>query len=43
MLVVGPVEIYLPFSGMVDAEAERARLAKELAETSRRSSGWRSC
>ena len=33
MLVVGPVEVYLPFSGMVDAEAERARLTKELADT----------
>ena len=33
MLVVGPVEIYLPFSGMVDLEAERARLSKELADT----------
>jgi len=33
VLVVGPVEIYLPFSGMVDVEAERARLSKELADT----------
>ncbi|MGE5073950.1 MAG: valine--tRNA ligase, partial [Anaerolineae bacterium] len=33
VLVVGPVEIYVPFSGMVDLDAERARLSKELAET----------
>ncbi len=33
VLVVGPVEIYLPLSGMVDLEAERARLSKELADT----------
>ena len=33
VLVVGMVEIYLPLSGLVDAEAERARLKKELAET----------
>lgn len=32
VLVVGPVEIYLPISGMVDADADRARLSKELAE-----------
>ncbi len=32
VLVVGPVEVYLPFSGMVDLDAERARLSKELAE-----------
>ncbi len=32
VLVVGPVEIYLPLSGMVDLDAERARLSKELAE-----------
>jgi valyl-tRNA synthetase len=32
VLVVGPVEIYLPLSGMVDLNAERARLSKELAE-----------
>ncbi|MEZ0396566.1 MAG: valine--tRNA ligase [Anaerolineales bacterium] len=32
-LVVGPLEIYLPLAGMTDPEAERARLAKELAET----------
>jgi valyl-tRNA synthetase len=32
-LVVGAVEIYLPLSGLVDLEAERARLQKELAET----------
>ncbi len=31
-LVVGAVEIYLPLSGLVDLEAERARLQKELAE-----------
>jgi valyl-tRNA synthetase len=30
-LVVGGVEIYLPLAGMVDLDAERARLAKELA------------
>jgi valyl-tRNA synthetase len=33
VLVVGAVEIYLPLSGLVDANAERARLMKELAET----------
>jgi valyl-tRNA synthetase len=33
VLVVGMVEIYLPLSGLVDVEAERARLKKELAET----------
>lgn len=32
VLVVGSVEIYLPLSGMVDVDAERARLSKELAE-----------
>ncbi len=32
VLVVGAVEIYLPLAGMVDMEAERARLQKELAE-----------
>ena len=31
-LVIGPVEIYLPLSGMVDLEQERVRLEKELAE-----------
>ncbi len=30
-LVVGGAEIYLPLAGMVDLDAERARLAKELA------------
>ena len=29
-LVVGGVEIYLPLAGMIDLEAERARLQKEL-------------
>ncbi|MGC8855869.1 MAG: valine--tRNA ligase, partial [Anaerolineae bacterium] len=32
ILVVGPVEIYLPLAGMVDESAERARLQKELSE-----------
>ena len=32
-LVVAPVEISLPLAGLVDVEAERERLAKELAET----------
>ncbi len=32
ILVVGPVEIYLPLAGMVDENAERARLQKELSE-----------
>jgi valyl-tRNA synthetase len=32
-LIAGAVEIYVPLSGMVDLEAERARLQKELAET----------
>jgi len=30
--VVGPVEIYLPLSGLVDAVEERSRLEKDLAE-----------
>ncbi len=30
ILVVGPIEIYLPLAGMVDLEAERKRLAKEV-------------
>jgi valyl-tRNA synthetase len=30
-LVVGPVEIHIPLSGMVDMDAERLRLEKELA------------
>ncbi|MGC8878135.1 MAG: valine--tRNA ligase [Anaerolineae bacterium] len=29
-LVVGGVEVYLPLAGMIDVEAERARLSKEL-------------
>ena len=32
-LVVAPVEISLPLAGLVDVEAERERLEKELAET----------
>lgn len=32
-LVVGPVEVYLPLAGLVDASEERARLEKDLAET----------
>jgi valyl-tRNA synthetase len=32
VLVVGPVEIYLPLSGMVDIQEERARLEKDLRE-----------
>ena len=32
-LVVTPLEITLPLAGLVDAEAERGRLEKELAET----------
>ncbi|MFM8321629.1 MAG: class I tRNA ligase family protein, partial [Chloroflexota bacterium] len=32
-LVVGPVEIFLPLAGMVDAGEERARLEKDLSET----------
>jgi valyl-tRNA synthetase len=31
-LVVGPIEAYLPLAGMVDLDAERARLTKELDE-----------
>ncbi len=31
-LVAGPVEIYIPLSGMVDLQAERQRLEKELAD-----------
>jgi len=30
-LVVGPVEIYVPLSGMMDMEEERSRIEKELA------------
>jgi valyl-tRNA synthetase len=32
-LVAGPVEIYIPLSGMLDLEEERNRLQKELAES----------
>ncbi|HEX7620745.1 MAG TPA: valine--tRNA ligase, partial [Anaerolineales bacterium] len=32
-LVAGQVEIYIPLSGMIDLDAERARIGKELAET----------
>lgn len=32
-LVVGAVEIFLPLAGLVDADEERARLEKDLAET----------
>jgi valyl-tRNA synthetase len=32
-LVVAPVEISLPLEGLIDLEAERARLEKELGET----------
>jgi len=32
-LVVGPVEIYLPLADMVDLDAEKGRLSKELSET----------
>jgi len=32
-LVTGPVTTYLPLAGLVDLEAERARLSRELAET----------
>jgi valyl-tRNA synthetase len=32
VLVAGPVEIYIPLSGMVDLEEERNRLQKELTE-----------
>jgi valyl-tRNA synthetase len=39
-LVVGSVEVYLPLAGLIDMDAERARLAKELdaaqAEVARR-------
>jgi valyl-tRNA synthetase len=31
-LVAGPVEIYIPLAGMVDVQAERLRLEKELAD-----------
>ena len=33
VLVVSGIEIYLPLAGLVDAEAERARITRELAET----------
>jgi valyl-tRNA synthetase len=33
VLVVGPVEIHLPLAGMVDVDAERARLSRELSDT----------
>ncbi len=32
-LIAGPVEIYLPLEGMVDREAERLRMTRELSET----------
>ena len=32
-LVAGPVEIYIPLSGMLDLEEERTRIQKELNET----------
>jgi len=32
-LVVGPVEIYLPLSGLIDLKEEEKRLSNELAET----------
>jgi valyl-tRNA synthetase len=32
-LVAGPVEIYIPLSGMLDLEEERNRIQKELSET----------
>ena len=32
-LVAGPVEIYLPLSGLVDLKEEKTRLSKELIET----------
>jgi len=32
-LVVGPVEVFLPLAGMVDAGEERTRLEKDLTET----------
>ena len=35
-LVVGGVTVHLPLAGMVDLEAERARLSRELAETEQR-------
>ena len=40
-LVVGPVEIHMPLGGMVDLEAERSKLRKELADsgTSDRTTG----
>jgi valyl-tRNA synthetase len=31
-LVAGPVEIYIPLSGMLDMQEQRKRLEKELAE-----------
>ena len=31
-LIAGPVEIYLPLEGMVDREAERLRMTRELSE-----------
>ena len=33
VLVVGPVEIYLPLAGLVDLDEERTRLEKDLVET----------
>jgi valyl-tRNA synthetase len=32
-LVAGPLEIYIPLSGMIDAEEERSRLGRELSAT----------
>jgi valyl-tRNA synthetase len=34
-MVVGSTEVYLPLEGLVDLAAERARLARELAEHER--------
>ena len=33
VLIVGPVEVYLPLAGLVDTQEEKARLGKELART----------
>lgn len=35
-LVVGPLEIYLPLEGMIDLDAERLRIAKELDQVQSR-------
>ncbi|MFO7245445.1 MAG: valine--tRNA ligase [Thermaerobacter sp.] len=37
--IIGPVEVYVPLEGVIDLEAEVARLERELAEASSRAQG----